>query len=422
MIKKIDILDSISSILLKVFFVIALFCPISTTMEGARYYPYYPEFLLVNAVAVFFWGVYILSLFAHRRWNRENKVFCVKFFVLIILYYFFYRVAQLTIQWDWQGWNGLVSFGLFLFLMMGLNMEWIQKHRVIRFINRAIVVSHVVAILVYLKGNLAVYWYDFKLKFITDSIRRYGEIRYNWIYVHKSQYALMVLLAMAFIITYRKEFYNKITFIISLIILEVAICISHTNAAIVGSLILLTGFVLDYLVNNYKKMQFRIRVLGSCITVLVLTSISRILFLKIQSERSIIDLGGRVYIWKHSIETILNNARGIGNQFTLMPILIPEWNGQHVTNAHNFFLNEFLRFSIPVGICFTMLFILIITYSLEKKFSFLTVGIWVAVIISWMMDYAVLVSGWTLMLIYFYFIFFIHLDQNKELVGGKKDE
>ena len=43
-------------------------------------------------------------------------------------------------------------------------------------------------------------------------------------------------------------------------------------------------------------------------------------------------------------------------------------------NGHNIFLNEILRLSIPVGICFIILFVLIIVYAMEKKFSFFTPG------------------------------------------------
>ena len=77
--KKRDYLDTISAVILKVVLVIALFIPISTTMQGSKHPQYYQEFLLVNAIASVFCIVYILSTVIKKRWNKENLVFCIKF-------------------------------------------------------------------------------------------------------------------------------------------------------------------------------------------------------------------------------------------------------------------------------------------------------------------------------------------------------
>ena len=76
--EKKDYLDLLSAVLIKLFLVVALFCPISTTMAGNKHVPYYQEFLLVNAVIVVFMIFYIINTWRHRRWNKENKVFCIK--------------------------------------------------------------------------------------------------------------------------------------------------------------------------------------------------------------------------------------------------------------------------------------------------------------------------------------------------------
>ena len=86
----------------------------------------------------------------------------------------------------------------------------------------------------------------------------------------------------------------------------------------------------------------------------------------------------------------------------------------NTNNGHNIFLNEILRLSIPVGVCFIIFFVLIIVYSLEKKFSFFTLGIWGALLMSMMMDYAVMNSGWTLMVFFFYTIFFLDVGARKK--------
>lgn len=51
---RVDYLDTAASVVMKLMLIVALFCPISTTMEGSKHPQYYQEFLLVNAVAVLF--------------------------------------------------------------------------------------------------------------------------------------------------------------------------------------------------------------------------------------------------------------------------------------------------------------------------------------------------------------------------------
>lgn len=65
--KKRDYLDTISAVILKVVLVIALFIPISTTMQGSKHPQYYQEFLLVNAIASVFCIVYILSTVIKKK-------------------------------------------------------------------------------------------------------------------------------------------------------------------------------------------------------------------------------------------------------------------------------------------------------------------------------------------------------------------
>ena len=48
------------------------------------------------------------------------------------------------------------------------------------------------------------------------------------------------------------------------------------------------------------------------------------------------------------------------------------------------------RFSIPVGICFTLLFLGIVIYTLVKGRSFLMAGTWIALLVLLDMDYSMM--------------------------------
>lgn len=77
-------------------------------------------------------------------------------------------------------------------------------------------------------------------------------------------------------------------------------------------------------------------------------------------------------------------------------ISIEELGGYWVNNAHNVFFNQMLRFSIPVGIVFTLLFIGIVVYTLVKGCSFLMAGTWIALLVLMDMDYAMMSTSMAL--------------------------
>ena len=93
-------------------------------------------------------------------------------------------------------------------------------------------------------------------------------------------------------------------------------------------------------------------------------------------------------IWQGALRTIMDNPKGWGLKFT--EVLFQVHPGWDTNNAHNVFLNAMLRDSIPVGICFIALFLLIMIYSLQKSRSFLGAGMWLAFLLLLNMDYSML--------------------------------
>ena len=109
---------------------------------------------------------------------------------------------------------------------------------------------------------------------------------------------------------------------------------------------------------------------------------------EVLAERNIMTLGDRVPIWKAVWQVILDNPEGWGLRFGSS--MIETETGLLVNNAHNVFLNQMLRFSIPVGICFTLLFLGIVIYTLAKGRSFLLAGTWIALLVLLDMDYSMM--------------------------------
>ena len=77
-----------------------------------------------------------------------------------------------------------------------------------------------------------------------------------------------------------------------------------------------------------------------------------------------------------------------------------------VNNAHNLFLNEALRFSVPVGILFTLLFLGIAVYSVRKSKSWLGAGMWLSLFFLLNMDYALMSLQMGLLFLVVYLVCF----------------
>ena len=105
-------------------------------------------------------------------------------------------------------------------------------------------------------------------------------------------------------------------------------------------------------------------------------------------ERDLFSMGGRLNIWRGAVREILKKPDGWGYWFG--EVLFNATSGWQVNNAHNVFLNAMLRFSVPVGLCFILLMLLIIGYSLYRSRSWLAAGMWTGFFILLNMDYSLL--------------------------------
>lgn len=397
------IIDKITGFLLKGIIVVALIFPVITSKmpdpekEGA-----FPELILTNVFVVCFIIFFLITSIISKKWNSYFKAFGISISVLLVSYILLYFKNYNNIQWQWQVINISISFAFFLILLMFQSEYLFQKSNLIKFAIFSIIITNLIGIVIYYKGYLSMHMYNFKLAFIPRDPNFY-EVRYNWIYSYKCQYALMLLLFVGFIVTYKNTFRNKITYILSLAVLFWGLIISHTYTSLAGAMIIVICDGIDMLISKGKIVKY---LLISFVPIGVCGSL---LLKYMMSERSILTLGGRINIWKASIDKILQNPEGIGNAFSKDLIVVDEAIGWNVTNCHNIFLNEMLRFSIPVGLCFTLFIIITLLYALIKKFSFLRLGIAVAFLVAANMDYSVLPSELSMVMLMFYCIYFLPL-------------
>lgn len=382
-----------ASVLLKLFIVCALLFPVYFSAVGS---PYYPEIIVSNILFI----LSCILIFFTLDKKKENRSFIILSGCLLLLYnIFFLYYITLKGQWAYDSLNVTIAMiGFFLLLACDTD-HFFEKHHIIQFLMAVIVVTTLIGILIFHLGYTSVSFLNGQITFVPHD-PNYYETRYSWFYFHKSQYCFMQLLFISLFVTYRKLFPNRVTYYLSLLILLYAIYISHTYTALFASLLIFAGSIVDYIRPRLSKIKKRYFLL-----LIPPILIAAYFVYRMSLERNIWNLGGRLYIWKESINQILQFDEGIGDLFGGFSFDVPGLTFK-VYNCHNLFLNIMLRFSLPAGLCFALIFLSLIIYSLRKRLCFLTAGIWAALLISLGMDYALLTTDLPITMFMLYCLFF----------------
>lgn len=385
----------ISMTALIVFFICALLTPVYFTKVAS---PYYPEIILSNIFLI----VCALALFftADKNKKGRNRLFIWLIFSFIVLYdlFFIFYITR-TGQWSYEAVNVTISFLAFIILLSLDTERLFKKYHVPEILIVTILVSVIVSIVVYHLGYTSVSFLNGTVTF-TPHDPNYYETRFSWFFFHKSQYCFFLLLSIALFVRYRDVFKSKILFYLSVAVLLYGIYISHTYTALFASLFIFAGAIADYLLprlSKIRKQYFLLLIPPVCAALYFVYRMSR--------ERNIWNLGGRLNIWKESVNQILQYTEGIGDLFGGRAFPVPGLTFE-VYNCHNYFLNIMYRFSLPAGLFFALIFLTIIIFSLKKHFSFFTAGIWISLLISLGMDYALLTTDLPITLFMLYCLFF----------------
>lgn len=379
-------------IFLYLLLLVGVFCPVYLSRLGNSYYPW---FVFTNLFAVLFLVV-----------NIVNKNICIKkdqrWIWFIFLCLIIYNVLGMYINYNYLGLygsqvNNTISILFFCALISLKDYGFMKKGKIIKFLIKAIVISNVIGIVVYLLGYNGISFRGIPELLLVDP--NYYERRFNWIYLHKSQYALMLVLFIAFFVVYREQFHNRGTYFISQAVLIIGLIISHTYTSLCAAMFIFIGQFAEYMKKNRKCFKKKYLLLIAPFIV-----VGVFLFFKMAKERNILTLGGRVPIWKESFNILARYPNGIGSALGMISFQIPNLSFE-VYNCHNYFLNQMLCFSIKVGLSFIVIFISIIILSLRQNISFLTVGIWIALLIPLNMDYAMTPVEFSLFLFIVFCIF-----------------
>ncbi|MCI9306241.1 MAG: hypothetical protein HFI28_07145 [Lachnospiraceae bacterium] len=382
------------SISLKLFIIFNLIFPM--------FYSIYTDVYQSAYYGGFSWAYLFLVLYMGLQfWGNERKNWkpWIPYLIVLGIYnllslYFNYKY----LHWYWEQINNSVAFLFFMVLVgceAGMDDEK-QDH--IRFLIHCIVLSNVASIIYFLLGYTKLLVCNNRFVFFRLPGDFY-ETRHYWLYSHKSEYSLMLIAFLALFVCYRKKFRNRITYILSVLILFVCLYLTHSWTGVIGVPFIFLGDLLDRI--DLKKLQWKKQYfIAGLILLLIVGSIGYKMF----SERDIMTLGNRTQIWSTVLGTICHHPEGWGMRFGESAIQVSET--LLVNNGHNIFLNAMLRFSVPVGICFSILFLGTAIYSVVKARSFLAAGMWVAMLILLNMDYALMSLQMALVFLIVYLVCF----------------
>ena len=348
--------------------------------------------------AGFSWAYFMMALYmAIQVWKKKEKIWplsgaALVYFAGLLVYnllslYFNHKY----LHWYWEQVNNTVAFVLFAVLAIFQVRPDEGKQDNVRFLLHCIVISNAASLVYYLMGYTKFMVCNNQFIFF-ELPGDFYESRHYWIYSHKSEYALMLVAFIALFIAYRKKFRSTVTFALSTALLLVCLYLTHSWTGIAGVFLIIIGSVLDQVDwKHFKMKKWYYPAAGGFLVVAGAAAY------KLMAERNIMNLGNRVPIWKSVWQIILKHPEGWGLRFGESVISVDELGGFLVNNAHNVFFNQMLRFSIPVGIVFTLLFLEIVIYTLVKGRSFLLAGPWAALLVLLDMDYALMSSQMALL-------------------------
>ncbi len=351
----------------------AFYSPYTDVYQSA----YYGGFSWAYLCLVLYMGIQLL------RQGIENWKRWLPYLALLVIYnllslYFNYKY----LHWYWEQINNSIAF-LFFMVLAGSKPRLEEgRQDTIRFLLHCIVLSNLASMIYFLMGYTKLLLCNNQFVFF-ELPGNFYETRHYWLYSHKSEYALMLVAFIALFVCFREKFMNWITYAASILILLVCLYLTHSWTGMAGVFLIFLGALLDGI--DIRRIQWKKQYLAVGILLLL---VAGGLGYKMLSERDIMSLGARPQIWTAVLGAIRHHPEGWGMRFGESAIQATET--LLVNNGHNIFLNSMLRFSVPVGICFSILFLGIAIYSMIKSKSFLAAGMWLALLILLNMDYALM--------------------------------
>ena len=369
----------VQELFFRIFLLISLFFPAFYSIFDADYQA---EYFVGFSLAYFVLAIYLLIQIVNIKAFSKKPAFIVLLGGLII-----YNVVSLYfniryLHWYGEQINNSIAFLFFAFLIGYGDEVKDMLRKIIPFFVKVFVFSNILSILYFIAGYTSFIICNNRFVFYKLEEGFY-EFRHYWLYSHKSDYSVILICFLAVVLCYGKELQGKLSFWISIVVLGGALVITHSWTGYLAGILLAASRGLDYidLKKVFKNPKGRGILAAALIVIIGLIGL-------MLSQRNIFTMGDRLPMWEATIRLLKKRPQGLGLLFGEYPVPVTE--NTYMTNAHNVFLNQMLRFSVPAGILFTILILLIAGYCVYKSKTWLSLGMWIGLLMLFNMDYSLL--------------------------------
>lgn len=168
--------------------------------------------------------------------------------------------------------------------------------------------------------------------------------RLTWVFMHKSSYGLLLVLALALLMKRRNFLFRRLW-----------ICIYFIAAIRINSMVSIVCMVMVlfayYIKTKELDKKTMIKLFFAFFVGLI---IAGAVFYVVESKRNVSSLGDRAYIWAIYADSLAKYPHGMGKSFFSDSFWLAA-GGRYINNFHNVFFNEMIHYSVPVGIMFIVL-------------------------------------------------------------------
>ena len=330
---------------------------------------------------------------------RQNTVCTILLTLTLLLYntasIMNYHLNKDLVSWKSYQVNVTIAFLFFLILLLLKDRFCIVSDKVIRLIIRVCLLHNLMGFIFRFLGYSRIQMMNLEFEmFEINPANKY----FSWLYLEASEYALLLILEIAFFIVYKKHFKNMVTYVLSQGILILGLFLTKSTTFLLAAAIMLGCQLIQYLIERYKVPK---KYVSLSIPLFTVSGIAFfwILFAKIDTFHT------KFLIWKGHWNMLLDNPVGLRTAFGPLEYYVTNVDTP-LNHAHNIFLNHMLSYSLWVGILYTVMFLIIIVFSIIRKPSYLTVGLWIGLLIPMNMDYSLQILNLPLALFMIYCIFF----------------
>lgn len=359
--------------LIRHFILISLFFP---AYYSKFQHVYYQDMTFMTIVALLFsiniWLKWRLDFRKHGYSILAISAALILYLIGAVLNYKKYPV----VFWRTEPFNILIAFLFFITLLIIRDEHKVISDKVIRFAIYAILIHNGIGIIYRLFGGAKFYMQTLYYEATTISE---ASPCFSWMYYDASEYALILLLSMAFLMTYKRLFKNNYFYWGAQTLLIICMLLTQTSIYYLATLILFGGNLLYQLIKKYKVLQAY--ELYSYPVVLLLYGV--VAYLLLHKVGSYLE---KLLIWEGTWDILRVKPEGLFVGFGYIPYEVPGIDVPLI-QAQNTFLNHMLRHSLGTGILFAVLILVLLIVTFMKKPNYRSLGIMLAILIPMNMEF-----------------------------------